>query len=274
MASEKRGDRATHEDLTGRVEPGGAQRTRVGWVIGIAVAILLVTQVALVAATFRTGSEVAALRDDVDVLAESGPVLASDDVADLGSGASSNANQSSAPDGGPSSSDPGGNLPRFLGGGADAALGRSLGELTGFEYYGGENVVVDPADGVARAYMVWAHWCPYCQEELPLLAEWHGANAADLENFELVSVTTAIDETADNPLVPYLDANEFPFSVLVDEDGRLSQQLGANAFPFWVFTAPDGTVVGRAAGLIEPDDLDSIFQQLDELEGAAAPAGS
>jgi hypothetical protein len=105
-----------------------------------------------------------------------------------------------------------------------------------------------------------------------MLAEWHEANAADFERFELISVTTAMSETADNPLVPYLDDSRFPFPVLVDADGTLAGQLGVNAFPFWVFTAPDGTVVGRAAGLIELEDLDAVFRQLEAAEPSTAMA--
>ncbi len=104
------------------------------------------------------------------------------------------------------------------------------------------------------------------------MADWQATNAGDLEEFELVSVTTAMDETASNPLVPYLNDNQFPFPVLVDEDGSLTRKLGVNAFPFWVFVAPDGTVVGRAAGYIETEDLASIFGELNAMAGAGPSA--
>ena len=74
------------------------------------------------------------------------------------------------------------------------------------------------------------HWCPYCQQELPVIADWVTSSAAELEHFELVSVTTAMDATAANPLVPYFDANQFP--VLVDADGSLTRRMRVNAFPF------------------------------------------
>jgi thiol-disulfide isomerase/thioredoxin len=230
------------------------------WMIA-GLALLLVTQVILLVGMFRTNAEVASLHDDFDELsaAASGPSF-----PELGGVAASP--QSEAPESGAAATDPGGNLPRFLGGGADAALGRNVGQVAGLEYYSGENLVLDGGDGIARAYMVWAHWCPFCREELPIMAEWQAANADRFEGFELISVTTAMDEAGENPLVPYLDDSQFPFPVLVDEDGSISQQLGVNAFPFWVFTAPDGTVVGRAAGLIELDNLETVFQQLSELE--------
>jgi thiol-disulfide isomerase/thioredoxin len=231
----------------------------------VGLVVLLLIQVALLITLWRTNSEVTALRDDVAELSATTaatPVLESDDVSDLGTGGPS----SPGPDAVPAAT---GDLPRFQGGGADAALGQTLGDLAGFEYYSGEAVVVAPADGVSRAFMVWAHWCPYCQDELPIMSTWQTDNAASLDNFELVSVTTSIDDTASNPLVPYLDTSQFTFPVIVDEDGALARQLGVNAFPFWVFTAPDGTVVGRAAGAIGAEDLDAIFRQLNDLEPTA-----
>jgi thiol-disulfide isomerase/thioredoxin len=238
-------------------------RSSIPTVLAVALGVLLLIQIGLLVALWRTNSEVAELRDDVAALDTAAfPVLDPGDDADAGS-----AGQSSS---GPEATTEGtGDLPRFEGGGADAAVGQTLGDLSGLEYYSGEAVVVAPADGVSRAFMVWAHWCPYCQEELPLMSEWQADNAAALDNFELVSVTTSIDDTASNPLVPYLDGNQFPFPVIVDEDGGLARQLGVNAFPFWVFTAPDGTVVGRAAGAIQAADLDAIFRQLNDLEPTA-----
>lgn len=257
---------------SGDPPPEGAVPAKRGagpW-LALALVAVVAVQLVLLVITLRTGSEVTELREDVEALSAVAAPLAAEDVPSLGSdsGAASEAPSN------PEQSQTGG-LPRFLGGGADPALGRSLGELAAVEYYSGSRTTVDPADGVARAYVVWAHWCPYCQDELPMLADWHEANASDLEGFELVSVTTAMDETAGNPLIPYLEANAFPFPVLVDEDGSLAQQLGVNAFPFWVFTAPDGTVVGRAAGFIGAGDLADIFDQLVSLETTAmeAPAG-
>jgi len=127
----------------------------------------------------------------------------------------------------------------------------------------------DPADGIARAWLVWAHWCPYCQQELPIVADWHANHADEYPHLELVSITTAMDQTAPNPLVPYLETNQFTFPVLMDESGILTRQPGVNAFPFWVFTGPDGTVLGRTAGLLAEEQLLPIFDQLEQL-GAEA----
>jgi thiol-disulfide isomerase/thioredoxin len=159
-------------------------------------------------------------------------------------------------------------LPRFDPSVQDPALGVQISGMTGPEYYSGETLAVDAADGKARAWLVWAHWCPYCQQDLPEVKAWVEANAADFPDFEVVSLTTSIDDARGNPLVPYLDELQLPFPVIVDADGSLSSQLGLNAFPFWVFTGPDGTVLGRTAGLLGPERFASIADQLQEIAGA------
>ena len=156
-------------------------------------------------------------------------------------------------------------LPSFEQGQPDAALGVVLGELSGPEYYSETELTVDPADGTARAWMVWAHWCPYCQEELPPVTEWYEANAGLYPNVELVSVTTSIDPSRPNPLEPYLDELQLPFPTIVDADLSLAGQLGASAFPFWVFTGPDGITLLRVAGLLGVEQVAEIFSQLDGL---------
>jgi thiol-disulfide isomerase/thioredoxin len=159
-------------------------------------------------------------------------------------------------------------LPRYDPAVQDPAVGAVMAGVTGPEYYSGQTLQIDSADGKARAWLVWAHWCPYCQQEMPDIKAWVEANAAAFPDFEVVSLTTAMDESRGNPLVPYLDELQLPFPVIVDEDGSLSAQLGLNAFPFWVFTGPDGSVLGRTAGLLGIERFASIAQQLQDIASA------
>jgi thiol-disulfide isomerase/thioredoxin len=153
--------------------------------------------------------------------------------------------------------------------GQDPALGLLLGEFGGTEYYSASELSFDPADGTPRAIFIWAHWCPYCQQEIPIVQNWAIETTAAYDHIELLSVTTSIDPTRPNPLEPYLDEGEYDFPVLVDPDGALAAHFGVTAFPFWVFTGPDGTVLARIAGLIQEEQLISILDQL-EVMGAEA----
>jgi thiol-disulfide isomerase/thioredoxin len=160
---------------------------------------------------------------------------------------------------------PPGSLPVFEQGQPDAALGMVLGEVDGVEYYTETELVIDPADGTARAWLIWAHWCPHCQRELPPLSDWYTENADLYPNVELISVTSSIDPTRGNPLEPYLDDLQLPFPAILDPDLALAEQFGLSAYPFWVFTAPDGTTLLRIAGFLEIDQVAEIFAQLEAL---------
>jgi peroxiredoxin len=129
---------------------------------------------------------------------------------------------------------PSGFLPRFTNGAADTALGVTMSTIEATEAYTGEQLIVDPADGTKRVWLVWSHWCPYCQQELPDLADWYPGNADRFANTELVTVTTSIDPARGNPLEPYLEEEQFPFPVLLDGDSKIAAQFGVSAFPFWV----------------------------------------
>ena len=238
--------------------------------IAIGIAAVLALQVFVLISTSQTDQQIAALDEQVDDVAfdvsevrrsvvdvdrKVDELSATVPVAPAASGASAAAVPNV----------PAGTLPPFEQGQPDAALGVVLGEVAGPEYYSGSDLTIDPSDGTIRAWMVWAHWCPYCQQELPALTEWYDANAENYPNVELLTVTTSIDEARGNPLEPYLDDLQLSFPAIVDADLSLAEQFGASAFPFWVFTAPDGTTLLRIAGFLEIEQVAEIFDQLNTL---------
>jgi len=212
------------------------------------------------------GEEVATVRGAVDGL-EDAVDAADAKLDDLAAGGlvSASASGSSTVE---TSGTPDGTLPPFEQGQPDAALGVVLGDVSGPEYYTGVDITVDPTDGVARAWLVWAHWCPYCQRELPAVSEWYLEHAGDYPDVEIISITSSIDETRGNPLEPYLDDLQLPFPAIVDADLSLAQQLGVNAYPFWVFTDPEGTTVLRIAGYLETPQIEALFNELQSLASA------
>lgn len=260
----------------GRAERSGVSR---GLLIGAVVGILamLAMQVFTIISANRTNDRIGAIDDQIaaidgridDVATEVSEVRKSVSDVDLKVDGIAAAAALAAAGSGSSSptapSVPAGSLPRFEQGQPDAALGVPLGNVTGPEYYTETDLTVDPADGTPRAWLVWAHWCPFCQQELPLVSEWHIENADRFPNVELLSVTTAIDPGRENPLEPYLDDLQLSFPAVVDVDGSLSAQFGVSAFPFWVFTAPDGATLLRVTGALEIEQIEEIFGQLDAL---------
>jgi len=259
-------------DVTEREEYHRASAASRGLVVAIAIGIVAVfaMQVFTLVSSSRTDEQIAALDERIasvgsDVVTVQDSVAALNGKVDelsataLVAPAASGASAADAP------SEPAGVLPPFEQGQPDAALGVVLGDVTGTEYYTNQEMTFDPTDGVSRAWLIWAHWCPHCQREMPAVSEWYAENADAYPNVELVSVTSSIDPSRGNPLEPYLDELQTPFPVLVDDDLRLAEQFGLNAFPFWVFTSPDGTTVLRVAGYLEVDQVAEIFAQLETL---------
>ncbi len=259
-------------DVTEREQSRRTSTSSRGLLMAIAVGIVVVlaVQVFTLVSSSRTDEQIAALDERIasvgsDVVTIQDSVAALDGKVEelstsaLVAPAASGASAADAP------AEPAGVLPPFEQGQPDAALGVVLGEVTGTEYYTGEEMTFDPSDGVSRAWLIWAHWCPHCQREMPAVTDWYGENADAYPNVELVSITSAIDPSRGNPFEPYLDELQTPFPVLVDDDSRLADQFGLNAFPFWVFTSPDGTTVLRVAGYLEIDQVAEIFAQLDSL---------
>jgi thiol-disulfide isomerase/thioredoxin len=161
-----------------------------------------------------------------------------------------------------------GNLPEFVSTSNDPAVvnAMELPEISGPEYYSGQQVDYPAgSDGKARVWLVWAHWCPHCQNELPDLNAWWPENSSRFPDIELATVTTAIDETRGNPLDAYLDSSQFSFPVIVDQTGEISARFGTPAFPFWVVTDTSGKVVFRIAGELGIENVDQIFSQLETL---------
>ena len=237
------------------------------------IAVMLVGVLALQAVQFISSNEltdeVAALTEDVTDLK---PLrrdidILGDRLAALDGQLAAVANAAGASPAAIPTQGPNGSLPPFEDSANDAAVlyGMTLATISGPEYYSGTDVSFAPTDGKARVYLVWAHWCPYCQVELPELQAWYPENASRFPNVELITVSSAIDDSRDNPMVPYLDAEQFPFPVVVDESGATSQLFGTTAFPFWVVADAEGTVVLRVAGALDIASVDQIFAQLETM---------
>jgi thiol-disulfide isomerase/thioredoxin/cell division protein FtsL len=190
-----------------------------------------------------------------------------DDIAASAAEAAAAAEASNAASGAtPAPALPAGFLPRFSNQGTDQAVGLKLTTVEGPDAYSDSTFSIDPADGTKRVWMIWAHWCPYCQQELPELNAWWPEAQGAFANAELVTVTTSMDPSRGNPLEPYLESSQFVFPVVVDTDTAIAAQMGVNAFPFWLVTDGDGTVLFRTAGALHIDQVEQLFVQLEDFD--------
>ncbi|MBT8192805.1 MAG: TlpA family protein disulfide reductase [Acidimicrobiia bacterium] len=138
-------------------------------------------------------------------------------------------------------------LPPFQSSENDPAVGSLVPEVVGADFDG--TPVSIENNGKAKMIVFLAHWCQFCQAEVPELTDWLENNELP-DNVELIAVATSIDRLAVNfPPSEWLEREGFPAPVILDSAAAEAYlAYGAGGFPFWAMVGPDGTLLARATG--------------------------
>ena len=152
--------------------------------------------------------------------------------------------------------------------GADPAIGTTVGEFSAEDWTSGATYTVGPSD-TAKIVLIWAHWCPYCQQELPIVQGLIDDGSLEAyPSVEFVSISTFEDPTRGNPLQTYLETEQWDFPVLLDQDQSLAARLGIQSVPSWLILDEEGTVLGRFTGAIPGEQVLGIFEELQRVTDA------
>jgi thiol-disulfide isomerase/thioredoxin len=155
----------------------------------------------------------------------------------------------------------GATLPEYVEGTGDAAIGMTLPTIQGTDLEGVPMTI--RADGRAKAIIILAHWCPHCQDEVPVIVDWLANNPVP-EGVDVVSLSTGISEARANyPPSAWLEREDWAMPTLNDDaNSTASVALGGMATPGWVFVAADGTVQLRTTGELPPEEFGAILEEL------------
>ena len=117
-------------------------------------------------------------------------------------------------------------------------------------------------NGNAKALLFLAHWCGYCQKELPIVQNL--INTVGVPNgVEVIAVATAIDRGRENyPPQKWLADEGWSELQLYDLEREIGAAYGLNAFPYWVFLDKDLNVVARRTGNLPADMVGALLIQL------------
>ena len=124
-----------------------------------------------------------------------------------------------------------------------------------------QNLYVNYPDERPTIFLFVAHWCPYCQDEIPVVKNWiqneqlfeHGINV-------VLVVTNTNPDKSNYPPDLWLSREEWEYPVIYDDHfSTLGIHFGVPAFPYWVFTEPDGTIAFRFAGSLSEEQLLNII---------------
>jgi hypothetical protein len=151
-------------------------------------------------------------------------------------------------------------LPTYQSGQADSALGMAVPQITGADYDG--NVVAITTDGKPKLIVALAHWCPHCNNELPVLSGWYRAGLP--AEVEVISLSVfGAPGRVNWPPSTWLDNAQWPIPVIADDQNQtIARALGIPAVPFWLLVGADGTVLLRQTGEATVEFLNSQIAAL------------
>jgi len=147
-------------------------------------------------------------------------------------------------------------LPQMPESGDDPAVGKAAPSLTGFDL-AGRPAKIDPgSDSKATMLVFLAHWCQFCNREIPVLNDWKEQGLVP-PNLRVVGVTTGSREDQANwPPSKWLVANKWTFDQFADsEKQEAAAAYGVGGYPFIVFVDAMGNVTSRSSGEVPVEDL-------------------
>jgi thiol-disulfide isomerase/thioredoxin len=154
-------------------------------------------------------------------------------------------------------------LPGFDSASTDASIGMTAPIVSGKGFTGTE-ITTDGA-GTPTLLVFLAHWCQFCQREVPLLVEWE-KDGKTPTGVDVIAVATGTDPANPNfPPSEWLAREEFPalWPVIADSaDKKAANAFGLSGYPFFVLVDAQGKVFTRLSGEIPMDQLTEIINQM------------
>lgn len=117
-------------------------------------------------------------------------------------------------------------------------------------------------NGNAKVLLFLAHWCGYCQKEVPAVQEYIDLIGIP-DGVEIIAVATSIDRARDNyPPHDWLKEEGWSEAQIYDLDREIGTAYGLNAFPYWVFLDKELNVVARRTGNLPQDQVGQLLLAL------------
>ena len=100
-------------------------------------------------------------------------------------------------------------------------------------------------NGNAKALLFLAHWCGYCQKEVPVVQGFIDS-AGVPPGVDVIAIATSIDRGRENyPPQKWLADEGWSETQLYELDREIGNAYGLSAFPYWVFLDKDLNVVAE-----------------------------
>jgi thiol-disulfide isomerase/thioredoxin len=144
----------------------------------------------------------------------------------------------------------------------DAAIGSPAPALRGTDYQGNA-VDIAPGSGGPMMIVFLAHWCPHCNNEIPVLLEWRDSGQMP-DDLQVFGVSTAVSEERPNyPPDEWLAEKGWDWPVLADDaELTAANAYGVTGFPFFTIVDADGNVAARGSGEYPIEALQALVDSV------------
>ena len=124
-----------------------------------------------------------------------------------------------------------------------------------------ENIYITYPENTPTIFLFVAHWCPFCQEEIPEVKKWIEDNDILNKGVNVVFIVTSTDSNKVNyPPDSWLYNESWKYPVIYDDStNSLADYFGVSYFPSWVFTESNGQVAFTHAGKIGLEELTKLI---------------
>jgi thiol-disulfide isomerase/thioredoxin len=117
-------------------------------------------------------------------------------------------------------------------------------------------------NGNAKALLFLAHWCGFCQDEVPSVQEWIDTIGLP-DGVDIIAVATSIDRSRGNyPPQEWLERERWSETQIYDLDKEIGDAYGLTSFPYWVFLDSELNVKARRTGNLPQDAVGQLLLQL------------
>ena len=127
------------------------------------------------------------------------------------------------------------------------SAGSPVPEVVGADFDG--NPVSIENNGKPKIVLFLAHWCQFCQREVPQVVDFLENNTIP-DEIDFISVATSIDRSRANfPPSSWLESEDWPVPLILDSAGAEAYvAYGAGGFPFWAMVDANGNLITRVSG--------------------------
>lgn len=133
-------------------------------------------------------------------------------------------------------------------------LGKELPDFTLKNLKGEDVSLRDYKDKIVLVNF-WATWCGFCDAEMPDLQKLHE------ENDDLVVLGVNVLEEKD-VVEKYVKKGGYDFEVVLDDEGKVSQDYYVSGLPASYFTDKDGMFLGRVPGMLTYEQMNEILDNI------------